>query len=117
MTSRRRCFKYFIVVQPFVRKFSCKRSFAHSETASRVFHEHPSMRKQDEIAFATLVRNWLMPPSLSARAAVLRHGWTVGRNVQFDRRQTLGDAERARRLAVELISLMPDGGIEILERA
>ena len=35
-------------------------------------------------------------------------GWTVGRNVRFDRRQTLGDAERARRLAVELISLMPD---------
>jgi hypothetical protein len=61
-------------------------------------------------------------PEETARNAILlqsleQMGWTVGRNVQFDRRQTLGDAERARRLAVKLISLMPDGGIEILERA
>jgi putative tryptophan/tyrosine transport system substrate-binding protein len=52
-------------------------------------------------------------PEETARNAILlqsleQMGWTVGRNVQFDRRQTLGDAERARRLAVELISLMPD---------
>jgi putative ABC transport system substrate-binding protein len=52
-------------------------------------------------------------PEEAARNAILLHsleqmGWTVGRNVQFDRRQTLGDAERARRLAVELVSLMPD---------
>jgi ABC-type uncharacterized transport system substrate-binding protein len=48
------------------------------------------------------VRNAILLQSLE------QMGWTVGRNVQFDRRQTLGDAERARRFAVELISLMPD---------
>src|SRR5262249_39831783 len=38
--------KYFSEVQTFVRKLSCKRPFAHSQTASNVFHEHSSMRKQ-----------------------------------------------------------------------
>src|SRR6476660_9865714 len=38
--------KYFGEVQPFVRKPSCKRPIAHSQTASNVFHEYPSMRKQ-----------------------------------------------------------------------
>src|SRR5215472_10818687 len=38
--------KYFSEVQPFVRKLSCKRPLAHSQTASNVFHEHSSMRKQ-----------------------------------------------------------------------
>src|SRR5262245_33101442 len=38
--------KYFSEVQPFVRKPSCKRPLAHSHTASNVFHEHSSMRKQ-----------------------------------------------------------------------
>src|SRR6266508_5321554 len=37
--------KYFSEVQPFVRKLSCKRPLAHSQTASNVFHEHSSMRK------------------------------------------------------------------------
>src|SRR5262249_13527947 len=37
--------KYFSKVQPFVRKPSCKRPLAHSQTASDVFHEHFSMRK------------------------------------------------------------------------
>src|SRR5262245_5537184 len=37
--------KYLTVVQPFVRQLSCKRPLAHSETASHVIHEHPSMRK------------------------------------------------------------------------
>src|SRR5262245_37012310 len=37
--------KYFREVQPFVRKPSCKRPLAHSQTASNVFHEHFSMRK------------------------------------------------------------------------
>src|SRR6516165_7882839 len=38
--------KYFNEVQPFVRKLSCKRPLAHSQTASNVFHKHSSMRKQ-----------------------------------------------------------------------
>src|SRR5262249_49630324 len=38
--------KYFSEVQPFVRKLSCKRPFAHSQTASNVFHEHSSVGKQ-----------------------------------------------------------------------
>jgi hypothetical protein len=38
--------KYFREVQPFVRKPSCKRPLAHSQTAGNVFHEHSSMRKQ-----------------------------------------------------------------------
>jgi putative tryptophan/tyrosine transport system substrate-binding protein len=59
---------------------------------------------------ATLPQN---DPEESARSAIFlqsleQMGWMVGRNVQIERRQTLGDAERARRLAVELISLMPD---------
>src|SRR5262245_65970497 len=52
-------------------------------------------------------------PEEMARTAIFlqsleQMGWIVGRNVQIEHRQTLGDAERARRLAVELISLMPD---------
>ena len=38
--------KYFGEVQPFVRKLSCKCPLAHSQTASNVFHEYPSMWKQ-----------------------------------------------------------------------
>src|SRR3954466_15506286 len=38
--------KYFGEVQPFVRKLSCKCPIAHSQTASNVFHEYSSMRKQ-----------------------------------------------------------------------
>src|SRR4029453_4157536 len=38
--------KYFSEVQPFVRKLSCKRPVAHSQTASNVFHDHSSMWKQ-----------------------------------------------------------------------
>src|SRR5262249_58185640 len=38
--------KYLSEVQPFVRKPSCKRPLAHSQTTSNVFHEHSSMRKQ-----------------------------------------------------------------------
>src|SRR5215467_8892426 len=38
--------KYLSEVQAFVRKPSCKRPLAHPQTASDVFHEHSSMRKQ-----------------------------------------------------------------------
>src|SRR5262249_14177592 len=38
--------KYFSEVQPFVRKLTCKRPLAHSQTASKVFHGHLSMRKK-----------------------------------------------------------------------
>jgi hypothetical protein len=38
--------KYFGEVQPFVRKFSCKRPSAHSQTASNVFRGHLSVWKQ-----------------------------------------------------------------------
>src|SRR5262245_45503257 len=37
--------EYLAVVQPFIRELSCKCPLAHSQTASHVFHEHPSMRK------------------------------------------------------------------------
>src|SRR5262245_11169644 len=37
--------KYFSEVQPFVRKPSCKRPLAHSQTAGNVFHAHLSMGK------------------------------------------------------------------------
>src|SRR5215475_2629639 len=37
--------KYFSEVQLFVRKPSCKRPLAHSQTASNIFREHSSMRK------------------------------------------------------------------------
>ena len=35
-------------------------------------------------------------------------GWTVGRNLRIDYRWTGGDAERARKYAVELVALAPD---------
>jgi putative ABC transport system substrate-binding protein len=35
-------------------------------------------------------------------------GWTDGRNVRIDIRRTLGDADRARRDAAELVALAPD---------
>jgi putative tryptophan/tyrosine transport system substrate-binding protein len=35
-------------------------------------------------------------------------GWTDGRNVRIDQRWTLGDAERARKSAAELVALAPD---------
>src|SRR5258708_2773688 len=38
--------KYFSEVQSLVRKLSCQRPLAHSQTASNVFNEHSSMRKQ-----------------------------------------------------------------------
>src|SRR5262249_52225836 len=38
--------KYVSEVQPFVRKLSGQRPLAHSQTASNVFQEHSSMRKQ-----------------------------------------------------------------------
>ena len=38
--------KCFREVQSFVRKPSCKRPLAHSQTAGNVFHKHFSMRKQ-----------------------------------------------------------------------
>jgi hypothetical protein len=38
--------KYFREVQPFVRKPSCKRPLAHSQTAGNISHEHFSMRKK-----------------------------------------------------------------------
>src|SRR6266508_4250557 len=37
--------QYFSEVQSFVRKLSCQRPLAHSQTASNVFHDHSSMRK------------------------------------------------------------------------
>ena len=51
--------KYFSEVQPFVRKLSGQRPIAHSQTASNVkIHEEAT----DDIAFSTLVRNWLTLP-------------------------------------------------------
>jgi putative ABC transport system substrate-binding protein len=35
-------------------------------------------------------------------------GWTEGRNVRIDIRRTLGDTDRARRYAAELVALAPD---------
>ena len=39
----------------------------------------------------------------------LQHlGWSVGQNLQIDTRSTLGDAERTRKYAAELVALSPD---------
>src|SRR5215831_9791161 len=38
--------KYFCEVQSFVRELSCKRRLAYSQSASNIFREYPSMRKQ-----------------------------------------------------------------------
>ena len=38
-------------------------------------------------------------------------GWTDGRNVRIDYRWSGGDADRLRKLAMELIALGPDDGI------
>src|SRR5262245_59695037 len=35
-------------------------------------------------------------------------GWTVGRNVRIDTRETLGDPDRTPRYAAELVALAPD---------
>ena len=35
-------------------------------------------------------------------------GWTVGQNLQIDTRSTLGDAERTRKYAAEVVALSPD---------
>jgi putative ABC transport system substrate-binding protein len=52
-------------------------------------------------------------PNAEARLAaflqVLQQlGWTDGRNARIDQRWTLGDAERARKSAAELVALAPD---------
>ena len=52
------------------------------------------------------------PESQSRNAGFLQGlqelGWTVGRNAIIDYRFTLGDAERTRRYAGELVALAPD---------
>jgi putative ABC transport system substrate-binding protein len=40
--------------------------------------------------------------------ALQQLGWTEGRNVRIDIRRTLGDTDRARRYAAELVALAPD---------
>ena len=52
------------------------------------------------------------PESQARNAGLLQRlqelGWTVGRNIAVDYRWTLGDAERTRRYAGELVALAPD---------
>ena len=52
------------------------------------------------------------PETQTRNAAFLqelqRSGWTDGRNVRIDYRSTLGDVERARKYAAELVALAPD---------
>jgi putative ABC transport system substrate-binding protein len=52
------------------------------------------------------------PESQARNAGLLQRlqelGWTVGRNIAVDYRWTLGDAERTRRYAGELVALGPD---------
>ena len=49
------------------------------------------------------------PARVSMFAQALgEHGWTVGRNVQFEYRWGAGDIERYRKYAVELVALSPD---------
>ena len=52
------------------------------------------------------------PKSQARNAGLLQRlqelGWTVGRNVRLTTRWTLGDAERTRRYAGELVALAPD---------
>jgi putative ABC transport system substrate-binding protein len=40
-------------------------------------------------------------------------GWSVGRNVRIEYRWTLGDAERTRRYAAELVALAPDAILSV----
>jgi putative ABC transport system substrate-binding protein len=52
-------------------------------------------------------------PEAQARVAAFIHelqelGWTDGRNLRMDIRWGLGDAERIRRYAAELVALAPD---------
>ena len=52
-------------------------------------------------------------PEVQARIAAFvqrlqEHGWADGRNVQIERRFGLGDADRLRRYAAELVALAPD---------
>jgi putative ABC transport system substrate-binding protein len=52
-------------------------------------------------------------PEARARLAAFQQGlqqlgWIDGRNVQIDTRSTLGDAERTRKYAAELVALSPD---------
>ena len=55
----------------------------------------------------TLPENDLVETARNAmfRQSLEQIGWIAGRNVQIEVRRSLGDAERARRLALELISL------------
>jgi putative ABC transport system substrate-binding protein len=57
-------------------------------------------------------------PESQARNAGFLQGlqelsWTVGRNVRIDYRWTLGDAERTRRYAAELVAFAPDGILSV----
>jgi putative ABC transport system substrate-binding protein len=68
-------------------------------------------------------------PEQRARFAAFREnleklGWTVGRNLQIDIRRAVGDAERARVGAAELLNLLPDvilanpvQGLAVLQQA
>jgi len=52
-------------------------------------------------------------PEGQARIAAFQHGlqqfgWTIGRNVRIDSRWPVGDSERTRRYAAELVALAPD---------
>jgi putative tryptophan/tyrosine transport system substrate-binding protein len=52
-------------------------------------------------------------PAWQARNTAFVHGlqqfgWTAGRNVEIDYRWGLGDDERRRKSALELVALMPD---------
>jgi ABC-type uncharacterized transport system substrate-binding protein len=40
--------------------------------------------------------------------ALQQMGWSIGRNLRIEYRRTLGDAERARKQAAELVALAPD---------
>jgi hypothetical protein len=56
-------------------------------------------------------------PEGQARIAVFLQGlqewgWAVGRNVRIDYRWAVGDAERIRRYAEELVALTPSGAVE-----
>jgi putative ABC transport system substrate-binding protein len=67
------------------------------------------------------------PEGQARNAALLQGlqelGWTVGRNVRIDYRWGVGDADRNRRYAADLVALAPDvilavgGSIEPLQRA
>ena len=70
-------------------------------------------QQTDRVRRVGVLTNAENDPEARARMEAFRQGlqqlgWTVGQNPQIDTRATLGDAERTRQYAAELVALSPD---------